>query len=161
MAVQRQSRSRKLRTHIFKLRQSKATQKYGDALSFQILPPVAYFLQHLLVLPKQPTPGDQVLKFLCPLPVYSSSHANARREKGCGVPILLRSFWGLVFILREGTDSSEDIGSWVLCIHKDGPPVSQGGHLFSPSLCIPLSNSQLHGRMRGYGTRLHPAHSHS
>lgn len=121
MAVQRQSRSRKLRTHIFKLRQSKATQKYGDALSSQILPPVAYFLQHLLVLPKQPTPGDQVLKFLCPLPVYSSSHANARREKGCGVPILLRSFWGLVFILREGTDSSEDIGSWVLCIHKDGP----------------------------------------
>lgn len=41
------------------------------------------------------------------------------------------------------------------------PPVIQGGHLFSPSLCIHLSNSQLHGTMRGYGTRLHPAHPHS
>lgn len=101
MAVKWQSRSRKLRTHIFKLRQSKATQKYGDALSSQIPPPVAYFLQHLLDLPEQPTPGDQVLKFLCPLPFYSSSHANARHEKGCGVLIFLRPFWGLVFILRE------------------------------------------------------------
>lgn len=103
MAVKWQSQSGKLRTHIFKLRQSKATQKYRDALSSQNPPPVAYVLQHLLDLPEQPTPGDQVLKFPSPLPFYSSSHANAQREKGWGVLILLRPFWGLAFILREGS----------------------------------------------------------
>lgn len=85
MAVKWQSRSRKLRTHIFKLRQNKATQKYGDALSSQIPPPVAYFLQHLLDLPEQPTPGDQVLKFLCPLSsirAVTQMH-DARKSVGC------------------------------------------------------------------------------